>query len=62
MHRLAGGALAQVVHQRRHHRLLVARGIIPRPAGGSDAFLRITVGLDHENDAVIQALTEYMAA
>jgi len=37
-------------------------GIIPRPAGGSDAFLRITVGLDHENDAVIEALTEYMAA
>ena len=31
-------------------------------AGGSDAFLRITVGLDHENDAVIEALTDYMAA
>jgi len=41
---------------------LQARGIIPRPAGGSDAFLRITVGLDHENDAVIEALTDYMAA
>ncbi len=41
---------------------LQSRGIIPRPAGGSDAFLRITVGLDHENDAVIEALTEYMAA
>jgi histidinol-phosphate aminotransferase len=40
---------------------LQARGIIPRPAGGSDAFLRITVGLDHENDAVISALTDYMA-
>ena len=40
---------------------LQSRGIIPRPAGGSDAFLRITVGLDHENDAVIEALTEYMA-
>lgn len=37
-------------------------GIIPRPAGGSDVFLRITVGLDHENDAVIEALTKYMAA
>jgi len=40
---------------------LQARGIIPRPAGGSDAFLRITVGLDHENDAVIKALQDYMA-
>lgn len=40
---------------------LQARGIIPRPAGGSDAFLRITAGLDHENDAVISALTDYMA-
>ena len=37
-------------------------GIIPRPAGGSGAFLRITVGLDHENDAVVKALTAYMAA
>ena len=41
---------------------LQARGIIPRPAGGSDAFLRITVGLDQENDAVIEALTDYMSA
>lgn len=41
---------------------LQSRGIIPRPAGGSDAFLRITVGLDHENDAVITALADYMAA
>ena len=40
---------------------LQARGIIPRPAGGSDAFLRITVGIDQENDAVIEALTDYMA-
>jgi histidinol-phosphate aminotransferase len=39
---------------------LQSRGIIPRPAGGSDVFLRITVGLNHENDAVIEALTEYM--
>lgn len=41
---------------------LQSRGIIPRPAGGSDEFLRITVGIDHENDAVIEALTEYMEA
>ena len=40
---------------------LQARGIIPRPAGGSDEFLRITVGFDHENDAVINALKDYMA-
>jgi histidinol-phosphate aminotransferase len=39
---------------------LQSRGIIPRPAGGSDEFLRVTVGLEHENDAVIQALTDYM--
>lgn len=41
---------------------LQSRGIIPRPAGGSDKFLRITVGLDHENEAVITALTDYMNA
>ncbi len=40
---------------------LQSRGIIPRPASGSDAFLRITVGLDHENEAVLQALADYMA-
>ena len=40
---------------------LQSQGIIPRPAGRSDVFLRITVGLDKENDAVIDALTEYMA-
>ncbi len=40
---------------------LQSRGIIPRPAGGSDEFLRITVGLDHENEAVIAALTDYMS-
>lgn len=39
---------------------LQSRGIIPRPAGGTDQFLRITVGLDHENCAVLEALTEYM--
>ncbi|MFK8050555.1 MAG: histidinol-phosphate transaminase [Halioglobus sp.] len=41
---------------------LQARGIIPRPAGGSDQYLRITIGLDHENEAVISALTDYMRA
>ncbi len=41
---------------------LTSRGIIPRPAGGSDKFLRITVGLDHENEAVLAALTDYMAS
>ena len=39
---------------------LQSRGIIPRPAGGSDEFLRITIGLDHENEAVLSALTDYM--
>lgn len=40
---------------------LQSRGIIPRPAGGSDQYLRISVGLDSENDAVISALGDYMA-
>lgn len=41
-------------------RFLQQRGIIPRPAGGSDEYLRVTVGLEHENNAVIAALTDYM--
>jgi histidinol-phosphate aminotransferase len=41
---------------------LQSRGIIPRPAGGSDEFLRITIGLDHENEAVLSALRDYMGA
>ena len=42
---------------------LQARGIIPRPvnANAGDDVLRITVGLDAENEAVINALTEYMS-
>ena len=50
----AGGAAAH----------LESRGIIPRPVGaeGSDEVLRITVGLDAENRAVLDALREYMAA
>jgi histidinol-phosphate aminotransferase len=40
---------------------LQSRGIIPRPTGGSDAFLRITVGLDDENEAVLAALADYVA-
>ena len=41
---------------------LESRGIIPRPvgAGGADV-LRITVGLDSENEAVLTALGEYMS-
>ena len=39
---------------------LQSRGIIPRPAGGSDQFLRITIGLAHENEAVLAALTDYI--
>jgi histidinol-phosphate aminotransferase len=41
---------------------LQSRGIIPRPAGGSDQFLRITIGLGHENEAVLSALTDYMGS
>ncbi|MDH4042511.1 MAG: aminotransferase class I/II-fold pyridoxal phosphate-dependent enzyme [Gammaproteobacteria bacterium] len=39
---------------------LQSRGIIPRPAAGSDQYLRITIGLAEENEAVLQALGEYM--
>ena len=37
-------------------------GIIPRPvaAGGPERCLRITVGLDHENDAVLSVLRDYV--
>jgi histidinol-phosphate aminotransferase len=42
---------------------LERQGIIPRPvsAGGPDACLRITVGLEHENAAVLRVLADYMA-
>ena len=40
---------------------LQSRGIIPRPAGGSDQFLRITIGMAAENEAVLKALDEYMS-
>jgi histidinol-phosphate aminotransferase len=42
---------------------LERQGIIPRPvsAGGPDACLRITVGLEHENDAVLRVLADYMS-
>ena len=41
---------------------LERRGIIPRPvaAGGPERCLRITVGLTAENDAVLDALEEYV--
>jgi histidinol-phosphate aminotransferase len=43
---------------------LERNGIIPRPvaAGGPERCLRITVGLSHENDAVLRVLTDYMAS
>jgi hypothetical protein len=37
-------------------------GYSPRPAGGSDQFLCITIGLDIENEAVPAALGAYMQA
>ena len=39
---------------------LMRRGIIPRPTAAGDKFLRITVGRNHENEAVLSALIEYM--
>jgi len=41
---------------------LQSRGIIPRPASGADEFLRITIGVGHENEAVLHALSDYMNA
>ena len=43
---------------------LEGNGIIPRPvgAGGPAGCLRITVGLSHENDAVLSVLGDYMAS
>ncbi len=41
---------------------LQSRGIIPRPAGGSDQSLRITIGSASENEAVLSALDDYMGA
>lgn len=42
-------------------KFLLRRGIIPRPTLTSDQFLRITLGLDHENEAVLNALADYMS-
>jgi histidinol-phosphate aminotransferase len=41
---------------------LERKGIIPRPvgAGGPENCLRITVGLSHENEAVLSVLAEYI--
>lgn len=43
---------------------LRASGIIPRPvnAGGPDRSLRITIGLDSDNEAVIAALRRFMSS
>lgn len=42
---------------------LKSKGIIPRPVGNKeDPHLRITVGSDSENEAVLAALSEYMNA
>lgn len=40
---------------------LEANGIIPRP-GNDDRFLRITVGTDTENEAVLETLTRYLTS
>jgi histidinol-phosphate aminotransferase len=40
---------------------LESHGIIPRP-GSADRFLRITIGTDSENEAVLDALGRYLAS
>lgn len=44
------------------YRYLLSRGVIPRPIGTDqlDNCLRITIGLDHENEAALAALGEFM--
>ena len=42
-------------------RFLEMNGIIPRP-GGNDRYLRITVGNDTENQAVLETLTRYLTS
>jgi histidinol-phosphate aminotransferase len=41
---------------------LESRGIIPRPTGSNSntGYVRITVGLDHENETALKVLAEYM--
>jgi histidinol-phosphate aminotransferase len=43
-------------------KFLVARGVIPRAlgAGAPDNTLRVTIGLDHENEALLAALAEFL--
>jgi len=45
------------------YQFLLARGIIPRPvgAGGPHGHLRITIGLEQENEALIAALQNFMS-
>ena len=40
---------------------LESNGIIPRP-GSSDRFVRITIGTDAENEAVLDSLTRYLSS
>jgi len=40
---------------------LESNGIIPRP-GSSDRFVRITIGTDAENEAVLESLTRYLSS
>jgi histidinol-phosphate aminotransferase len=45
----------------RAHAHLLSRGIIPRPIGGAPAnALRVTIGLERENDEFLAALGEFM--
>ena len=45
------------------HAFLLQRGIIPRPigAGGPENCLRVTIGLPHENEALLAALGEFVS-
>jgi histidinol-phosphate aminotransferase len=46
---------------RQAHSHLLSRGIIPRPIGGAPGnSLRITIGLESENDAFLAALREFL--
>jgi histidinol-phosphate aminotransferase len=56
---LVFGARAHTAQQAQAY--LLSRGIIPRPVGGSPAnSLRITIGLESDNDALLRALRAFV--
>ena len=58
---LVFGARAHTAQQAQAY--LLSRGIIPRPVGGSPAnSLRVTIGLESDNDALLRALRAFVGS